>query len=326
MLGKLNSTLLISIGVALVLCAAVYYVNNARMNRIESAINRQNQVLTAFIANVQNEIRGGALRQSTQVQQSPVSELSPDVSSEEARNSVAKQMLIQEQQIPRIVVSDNEESASEDESDSENTDVEDSSTSASASDAETEATDAEEVTNANEIEIVNNNEVHHIKIVDIHNLGELPMFISEFKLETLDDLANNSSITELASASEEDESDCEDSASEAEASSSDAEADQANNEVVPLDIIEEIKTIKLDIAPSKETNTSANEVEAVEVANEVEAAEDTSKLSSEEELQQLNYEHLKVDELRKIALDLNKATKDEVKKLKKPELLYLLRG
>jgi hypothetical protein len=38
-----------------------------------------------------------------------------------------------------------------------------------------------------------------------------------------------------------------------------------------------------------------------------------------------HYEQLKVDELRKIVSDKNLATKDEVKKLKKPELLVLLK-
>ena len=317
MLGKLNSTLLISIGVALVLCAAVYYVNNNRMNRIESAINRQNQVLTSFIANVQNEIRGGLLRQQTQSQES--SQLSVDVSSEEARNSVAKQMLIQEQQIPRIVVSDNEESETETEDEDDVSEVQsesDAEDSASASEAETEAeTDAEDSASeaeaeTEEIELLNNNEVHHIKIVDIHNLGELPMFISEFKLESLDDLAN---ITELANTSETGASETEIDA-EAEAEESESETNEVShelaNEVTTLDIIEEIKTIKLDTT-----------MEEPIVNNEEE-----NKLSSEEELQNINYEHLKVDELRKIAVDLNKATKDEVKKLKKPELLYLLRG
>ena len=39
----------------------------------------------------------------------------------------------------------------------------------------------------------------------------------------------------------------------------------------------------------------------------------------------VNYEQMKVDDLRKIVADKNLATKDEVKKLKKPELLILLK-
>ena len=40
----------------------------------------------------------------------------------------------------------------------------------------------------------------------------------------------------------------------------------------------------------------------------------------------VNYEQMKVDDLRKIVLDFNLASKDEVKKLKKPELLILLKN
>jgi hypothetical protein len=39
-----------------------------------------------------------------------------------------------------------------------------------------------------------------------------------------------------------------------------------------------------------------------------------------------SYEHAKVDDLRKIVSDKNLATKEEVKKLKKPELLSLLKN
>jgi hypothetical protein len=39
----------------------------------------------------------------------------------------------------------------------------------------------------------------------------------------------------------------------------------------------------------------------------------------------IHYEQLKVDDLRKVVADFGLASKDEVKKLKKPELLVLLK-
>ena len=47
--------------------------------------------------------------------------------------------------------------------------------------------------------------------------------------------------------------------------------------------------------------------------------------ASEDNKMEANYEQMKVDELRKIVSDRNLATKEDVKKLKKPELLVLLK-
>jgi len=59
-------------------------------------------------------------------------------------------------------------------------------------------------------------------------------------------------------------------------------------------------------------NNSANESSITEIIDE--PLDDTT-----------TYEQMKVDELRKIATDKNLATKDEIKKFKKPELLLLLK-
>jgi hypothetical protein len=61
-------------------------------------------------------------------------------------------------------------------------------------------------------------------------------------------------------------------------------------------------------------HNSANESSITEIVDEPLSLDDTSA-----------YEQMKVDELRKIATDKNLATKDEIKKLKKPELLLLLK-
>jgi hypothetical protein len=61
-------------------------------------------------------------------------------------------------------------------------------------------------------------------------------------------------------------------------------------------------------------HNSANESSITEIIDEPLSLDDTSA-----------YEQMKVDELRKIATDKNLATKDEIKKLKKPELLLLLK-
>jgi hypothetical protein len=62
-------------------------------------------------------------------------------------------------------------------------------------------------------------------------------------------------------------------------------------------------------------NNSANESSITEIIDEPLPLDDTTT----------TYEQMKVDELRKIATDKNLATKDEIRKYKKPELLLLLK-
>ena len=50
----------------------------------------------------------------------------------------------------------------------------------------------------------------------------------------------------------------------------------------------------------------------------------TEQITKNVEQQPLKYEQMRVDDLRKLVLDKQLSSKDEVKKLKKPELLFLL--
>jgi hypothetical protein len=78
------------------MCGAVTYYCHMRVKNVEIALMKQNQVLTSFITNVQNEIRKGGL-----------SDNRIDVSSPEARDAVKNI------ENSKIEVSD--DSASEDE-------------------------------------------------------------------------------------------------------------------------------------------------------------------------------------------------------------------
>ena len=88
--------LLISVGITIIMCGAVTYYCHMRVKNVEVALMKQNQVLTSFITNVQNEIRKGGL-----------SDNRIDVSSPEARDAVKNI------ENSKIEVSD--DSASEDE-------------------------------------------------------------------------------------------------------------------------------------------------------------------------------------------------------------------
>ena len=78
LLGLEGKGLLISVGITIIMCGAVTYYCHMRVKNVEVALMKQNQVLTSFITNVQNEIRKGGLSEHKQV----------DVSSPEARNAV----------------------------------------------------------------------------------------------------------------------------------------------------------------------------------------------------------------------------------------------
>jgi len=51
----------LSTGITILLCGAVMYLCHLRLQHVEEAIIKQNQVLSAFIANVQADIRNGSI-------------------------------------------------------------------------------------------------------------------------------------------------------------------------------------------------------------------------------------------------------------------------
>lgn len=272
MFRNMNSNLIISIGVSLILCGAIVYYCNTRLNNVETAIMRQNQVLSSFIANMQNELRGGgALRGDSAA---PV--LSEDVSTPEARQSAEAQS--------KIVVSDDEDDDDDDSSSESDTDddVEDNDNNEDVcenkiiiiNNSSTNDLNVDnEVINIKEINL--NDETHYIKIVDVTNLS---MFV-----EDLHDVKSPSTIYEINDDSDDEES-----------SESDDEQEQQQQQ--QTDVINlGNATIKIEKSDEQQTLQTP-----------------------------LKVDQMRVDDLRKMVIEKNLSTKDEVKKLKKPELLFLL--
>lgn len=310
---NINSTLLISIGISAILCGAIVYYCNMRLNHIEFAIMRQNQVLSSFITNVQNEIKGGT--------RLPV--LSEDVSTQEARESV------KQQEDNKIVVSDGEAS-----DDNEESDDDDSSESETEDESEDEGDDKVNIDNNslevidNSVEIVEvnpdesmikqiiNDNIHHIKIVDVQDLS---MFINEVKF---DNRSMNNHHTESTIYEIKDES------SESEDESDDESEHEDVNE--PEDVIEINKVKETSVVKLMNPNVKVK-IEPTETATQVStstqlSSSETTDINSKKQVEQppLKYEQMRVDDLRKIVLDKQLSTKEEVKKLKKQELLFLL--
>ena len=294
MLGNLNINvrfIAITIIIGLFSGAIIYYCNN-RLNNVETAIMRQNQVLSSFIANVQNELKSKP--------SSPVEIV--DLSTPEARESA-------EIQVSKIVVSDDEDE--DDDDDSSESETEDDTEDEGEGKAEGE-NDAEgkaeaegendakgennrkDITNVkivfdNDIKEVNldnlynseiinivnsidNDVIHHIKIVDIQDLSML------MNIQSQDQHQNHSQSTiyEIS----------DDSSEESEEENDNEEQD------------EEVKVIKIKEEPITPTKPVSQPP--------------------------LKHDQMRVDDLRKLVLDKKLATKEDVKKLKKPELLTLL--
>ena len=265
---------LIPIFITLLVCGALFVFFNARLAAVQSAVEKQNRVLTAFITNVQNDIRGGAppppfcdgTTGSYQLSGAGVCARpgangvganvvgANHLASAQAVNAAARQF-----DNGKIVVS-------EDESDDDSDDDSDESDSSDESDDDVDVND--------EVEVINVVDVEVVEVVDVVNVVN--------GIEVVDDgievveIENNSVKLQ----------------------------EESNN-------IEEIIPLSFDTLPTLSDNNN----ETLKVVH----------LDSSDSVV-VDYEHMKVDELRKLVSDKGLATKEEVKKLKKPELLVLLKN
>jgi hypothetical protein len=81
-----------------------------------------------------------------------------------------------------------------------------------------------------------------------------------------------------------------------------------------------LEPVNLEQLNSETSNLEPLNLEPLNLVNLIGKQEETTLVKNES-----NYEQMKVDDLRKIVADKNLSTKEEVKKLKKPELLLLLK-
>lgn len=253
---------LIPIFITLLCCGAIFVYFNSRLNEIKFAVEKQNRVLTAFITNVQQDIRSGGCMENLAAPEAVLA----------AQKFVLEKEKEKEKENQKIVVSDDE-----DESDSD-----DSSSDSEESD---ESEDGDDGRDDIEIDQLPPIAFEVLSISDIYSAGE-----SASASEAATEGAGASkAATEGAGASEV-------GASEAgviEVGASEAGASEADTSIIEV------------------TDDSLNLVNLLNVGT------DTTKSES--------YDQMRVDDLRKIVSDKNLATKDDVKKLKKPELLVLLK-
>ena len=313
-----DRTFLISTGVTAVICGAIYYYLNSKIRELEQALVKQNQVLSSFIANVQQEFRAmarangmGANGGGSGVGENGMTfEMvtgSNELASPEALAAVA------ELDNRKIVITESVcDSSSEDDDSACETDASETCDSDSESD-----NDEEDEEHDNKL-IICDLPVNDMKFIDMSSLG-----ISQLEVYTPEKQSEDE-----ADASEADASETDDSAEE-----SDSEEDGfhrvtklviRDDNLIVSDLlkttgkIEDIQIEELSTSDSVETPVPA----PVPVPAHVPAPVPVETLVSKENPK---YDDLKVDELRKVLLEKGLAQKEEVKKLKKNELLALLK-
>jgi hypothetical protein len=243
---KICGTSLIPIFVTIILCGAIFVYFNTHLAEVKNSVEKQNRVLTAFITNVQNDIRSGGMIFGANVVGSSANGVVNATGGVGANHLASEEAIRAVKLNEKIVVSDDECDDSDSESDEESDDDSD---------------DDEEVT-------------PEVKIINLHETIELTE-MSEEALAPAPAPTQTNDEVEVVTLSD----------------------------VVTLELISDNLTLELDQLPELNLNTSV----------------DSTKT-------EVNYEQMKVDDLRKFAIDLNLGGKDEIKKFKKPELLVLLKN
>ena len=238
---KICGTSIIPIFVTIVFCGIIFVYFNMRLAEVKGAVEKQNRVLTAFITNVQTDIRSGGMMFGAGPSAGP-----SVVAGASANHLASDEALQAVKRNEKIVVSD-------DESDDDDSESEDDS------DSESEDDDDDDVTIVPEESV------------------------------TLDSLQGSASL---------------------------------QTSVVSLELIPDILPLDFESLPTMQVDSSSAELNdaSLKVIDLDSSTIDISKSDT------VIYEQMKVDDLRKVVTDLNLAVKDDAKKLKKPELLALLKS
>ncbi len=323
-----DRTFLISTGVTAVICGAIYYYLNSKIRELEQALVKQNQVLSSFIANVQQEFRAmarangmGANGGGSGVGENGMTfEMvtgSNELASPEALAAVA------ELDNRKIVITESVcDSSSEDDDSACETDA--SETDAS----ETDASEAGESDNDEEDEehdnklIICDLPVNDMKIIDMSSLG-----ISQLEIYTPEKQSEDEADAIEADASEAD-------ASEADASETDDSAEESDSEEDGFHRVTKlvIGDDKLTVSDQLKTTSKIEDIQIEELSTS-DSVETPAPVPAPVPVpvpapapkENPKYDDLKVDELRKVLLEKGLAQKEEVKKLKKNELLAILK-
>ena len=303
-----DRTFLISTGVTAVICGALIYYFNAKIRDLELALVKQNQVLSSFIANVQQEFRlravanamGGATGGAMGGASASTDKETNELASPEALAAVA------EIEYKKIVISDNECVSDDDDSD-DGSDISESDDDGSDSDSVSDNDDDENnklvICDLPNSENNENSEESDMKVIDMSSLGltNLNLYSLKSEIFTPENISENESDDDESESGSGDESD--------------DDFQHISKSLIEMEVIklDELPIEEVVVAPVVEPVTAPVPAPVVApVAVPVPAP--TNK-----------YDDLKVDELRKLVVEKGLGQKEEVKKLKKNELLAVLK-
>ena len=284
-MGLFDRSFLITTGISAVICVAIIYYINTRMRELELALAKQNQVLSSFIANVQQEFR---LSSSRQQMQPAVTSLASDEAIKFVENMEKEKSLND-----KIVVSDSE---SDDES---------------VSDSDDESVSDEDESENKLIICDLTKNTDDIKIIELNTTTQQ----SSVQRSSVEQVYTGSQVYVEQVFTPEKLSDNDESDDESD-NDSDTEYEHITNTVQSEEINIDKMLVFLDNLPQEVNVHSEVQEDSINSVEKVENVEKNTKV---------NLNDLKVDDLRKLALDKQLTTKEESKKLKKNELLALLK-
>lgn len=275
---KICGTSFIPIFVTILFSGVIFIYFNSRLAEVKSSVEKQNRVLTAFITNVQQDIKTGGNIMGAPIfpGDSARFQQATQGASRGANNLASEEALHVVKSINKIVVSDDEDDDSETDSDDESNT---SSDSESDDDEDTVYVDKSPIT-----------------IINLH-----------------DEVSNTTN-----------------------ANNDGTNNDGTNNECTNLEVISDNLVLDFEQVPQEDSSLEeSSKIAAVQVESllseeplkvvDVTASQEISSDLTKADAA-VGYDQMKVDDLRKIVTDLNLAVKEDVKKLKKNELLVLLKN
>lgn len=316
-----GNSLIISIAFTLLIGAIIVYYLNTRIVSVEKSLTRQNTILGEFIANIRNEIAG------------PMVSVASGPASKDATHEakLSAETFLNNPQEKINVSDDSEESDSESESESE-------------SETESES-DNDEEENVAALTPVSDDE-GVVKIIDLNSQPkEADPFITDITdlsrekethtvleedIKTISLHHNTEDLESLQVESKSDISSESESESENEAIENEPKQDyiEPTSESIEEPITNNNKDVSLedvDVLPeATSTGLDVHQLFAKHLEPAISTNDVTNIANADEESSSMNYQKMKVDELRKLAKEASLGNDDEIGKMKKKDLVVLL--
>ena len=314
-----GNSLIISITLTLIVGAIIVYYLNSKIVTLEKTVARQNTVLADFVKNIRNEIAGPSLSIP-----SGISGPASHDATLEAKQSAETFMNAPRQ---RIDVSDDSESESDSDSDSDaESDGENEAPQVGVSEEVKiidlnsqlkESTITEIVSGVDVIEVGDANKNDDaIKLGEAVSIGETIKTISLLNKDDIDSLKvqSDSDIDSDSDDDSDDEDQTHADVSDTHADVSDTHADVSTETPKDAEESKDISLQNVDVLPEVVSGSlDVHQLFTKHLESSDNLAEDTN----------ISYHKLKVDELRKMAIESNLGSEDDISKMKKKDLVAL---